>query len=237
MKQEGLYDRVSLAVWSDLWQLLSYFFLLPTRSLANALLDGRLLTDLQQITTELDCDGQRIAGAIELLQTYCLRRQDAPLADQSIYSSELNYSNDLLRELRIDYTRMFGHPDCPLVPIYEALILYDAQGQSQKPRLFTNRAALDCERFYRLAGLKLSATAHESPDHLGIQMQFVSYLFGKACAQSAMADPACQDTISLIKDFHHWHLGRWANTFFSSVKLAADTKAYKAIALIGLMLA
>lgn len=151
----------------------------------------------------------------------------------------------LLKELRVDYTQMFGHPTHPSVQIYESLILYDPVSNEPLPRLFTNATALDCEDYYIQAGLKRSTEVNESGDHLATQLQFLSYLYGKAFVEmqansggignelAQTEDNKLAQTLATLQAFEEDHVQKWAEPFFTRMLENAQTAAYRACALAG----
>lgn len=254
-----------LASSSDLYQLLSYFLLLPSRELAAALAAGSLRGDLEDILDELGFAKEHTADTLQLLKGYETRRDEDELhsPSKSVSCSQGSRTlmdadacmdeGKLLKELRIDYTQMFGHPEHPSVHIYESLVLHDHESTKPKPRLFTDKIALDCEGFYEQAGLQSSGAANEPGDHLATQLQFLSYLYGKASveaqaaaeeahatpdeAQSASAEGQntpenLAKTLKLLDAFGATHLGTWAKPFFARVYENAQTDAYRAFALV-----
>lgn len=115
---------------------------------------------------------------------------------------------DRSSELMLAYTRLFVGPRKPVAYPYESVYIEGQLG------------GITCEqvrRFYAEAGLRLSKTQQELPDHISVELAFMAYL-----AEQEQADTA-QTQLWRHKQrrFLHDHLARWLPTFWQ--KLESDT--------------
>lgn len=205
---------------SDMFQLLSVFMHLPKKEMATGLLDGSIAEDVTTIFRELGFK----------------RENTRTIEDAFIKIKECGKNEEeLLSELRQEYTRLFNHPKKPAIPIYEALFRYQPDKDDEaRPLLFVSPAALDAERCYKKAGLKLSKAVNESGDHMGIEMEFMMYLYlqkAKAIQENDEGELARRD--EEIEEFNRLHLKRWAVEFFEQCKTTSKSKVYSTVGEIG----
>lgn len=217
-EQELEYQKAAAA--SDMFQLLALSMHLPQKDLVVGLLEGGIADDVTALFRELGFDPEDTRN---LEKTF-----------ENIRSNGESKEN-LLSELRQEYTRLFTHPKKTVIPIYEALFryIYEEQGGA-RPLLFVSPAALDAERCYKKAGLKMSKAVNESGDHMGTEMEFMMYLYlqkAKAIQENDQEELARRN--EEIEEFERLHLKRWAKEFFSQCKTASKSKFYSAIGEIG----
>jgi len=200
---------------SDMFQLLSMPMRLPKKEMAAGLLDGSITEDVTTIFRELGFN-------LENTQT---------IEEAFIKIKECGKNEDeLLSELRQEYTRLFTHPKKPAIAIYEAIFRYKPGKGEAPPVLFISPAALDAERCYKKAGLKMSKEINESGDHMATEMEFMMYLYqqkAKAIRENAEADLARRN--EEIAEFNRLHLKRWAVEFFEKCKVASKSEVYRLI--------
>jgi DMSO reductase family type II enzyme chaperone len=106
--------------------------------------------------------------------------------------------------LEAAYGRLFGHTARGEAPPYETEYGEDSLFQPQ-------REMSDLGAFYRAFGLRVSPTAHERPDHIACECEFLLVLARKeARALAAGDEPTSQATGDAARLFLRDHLGRWA---------------------------
>jgi TorA maturation chaperone TorD len=108
--------------------------------------------------------------------------QDIRSINKTLKDIKLNgvSRDDLFSELRREYTRLFNHPTKPAIYIYETLFLYKPEeGDNEKPPLFISPAAMDAERCYKKAGLKMSREINEPGDHMATELEFMMFLYSQ----------------------------------------------------------
>lgn len=208
-----------LLACSDMYQLLSLFLRLPATELVEGLRVGSLRQDVQDIFEELDIPEEETASIMEDLQEY---------------GGEDNDPSAVLSDLRREYTRMFTHPKKPAVSIYEALFLWDANGDEPRPSLFISPAALDAERCYKRAGLERSKEVNESGDHFATQMEFMMSLCSELSIAMQNGDNAkFEELEAILEEFARLHLHRWARPFFKECSDLGENRTMTAFWEIG----
>lgn len=207
---------------SDMYQLLALFLHLPTEEMAIGLLNGSLAEDVLAIFKELDFSIQEI----EKIGTKLINLKN------NVFVKE-----ELLTEMRREYTRLFSHPKKPAVDIYETLFLYQQEdGNEERPPLFISPAALDAERCYKKAGLRMSKKVNEPGDHMATEMEFMMYLYSqkaKALKEDNQEDITKRE--GEIKEFTEIHLKKWAKEFFDLCISSSQSDIYRTFSEIGSM--
>ena len=116
-----------------------------------------------------------------------------------------------LRELEIEYNRLFVGPGHPQNPPYESV--------SRHPRGFRRSGVLeavvqDVTRHYAQAGLGLASNHHDLPDHVATELGFMAYL----AMQEAEADDSEKAVwVKRERAFLQEHLGAWLPRFCRQV--------------------
>jgi TorA maturation chaperone TorD len=212
------YQRASAA--SDMFQLLALALNLPQIELAGGLLDGSVAEDTAALFAELGFDPQDTREIVSAFEAVASRGGSR---------------EELFSELRQEYTRLFCHPRKPAIPLYEALFRNQMEGQGEdRPLLFISPAALDAERCYQKAGLKMSTAVKESCDHLGIEMEFMMYLYLQKARAIQADDPLeLASRVEQIEEFDRLHIQRWAPEFFVQCKTLSSSVFYRTIGEIG----
>lgn len=205
---------------SDMYQFLSLFFQLPTDEITAGLLDGSIAEDICAIMNELDLPPEQIDSINDSLA--CLKGNPRNKVK-------------LLSEMRKEYTRLFSHPENPVIDIYETLFLADIKPENEeKPALFISPAALDAERCYKKAGLILSKEVREPADHMATEMEFMAYLhMQKAKALHENNTEKRSEIEGVIEEFTDIHLKKWALAFFEKCITSSHHPAYKIFGEIG----
>ena len=200
MMERTQFEYEQLLASSDMYQLMSMFLRLPTAELVEGLREGSLKQDVQDIFGELGVPAEETASILENL---------------SAYEGGAHDPQEVLSDLRREYTRMFTHPKQPAVSIYEALFLWNGDDGEPKPSLFISPAALDAERCYKRAGLERSKEVNESGDHFATQMEFMMFLCrGLAIAMQNEDEGKFSELEDVWEEFAKLHLHRWARPFF-----------------------
>ncbi|MBI4010682.1 MAG: molecular chaperone TorD family protein [Candidatus Rokubacteria bacterium] len=105
------------------------------------------------------------------------------------------------------YQRLFGHTARGAVPPYETE--YGADALFQPIHEMSDLVA-----FYRAFGLRLRAEAHERPDHVACECEFLAFLARKeAYARDRDDAVMLAATEGAARRFLRDHLGRWAPAF------------------------
>ncbi|KTE90302.1 dehydrogenase [Desulfitobacterium hafniense] len=212
--------EIALAI-SDMYQLLAMSLHLPTREFVKGLLDGSVAEDIQAILEEIGFGHEKAEQLAASLKS--LPEQKKPL-------------EEMLAELRQEYTRLFTHPKEPEISVYETLFRYNPEVDEVKPSLFISPAALDAERCYKKAGLILSKEVNEPADHIATEMEFMMFLYlQKAKALQEDNRQEVERREGEIKEFYEVHLQKWAKEFYDRCVESNHSEVYKALGEVGSM--
>ncbi len=131
---------------------------------------------------------------------------------------------ELADDLAVEYTRLFLGPGKHISP-HESVQLKRGSGILWGPETPAVRAA------YQAAGFDIDEDETEIPDHLGVELGFLSHLAGEE-AQS-WQDHDQEQAAGLLYLQHKFiseHLGKWVAEFCRNVKEEADLTFYAAFA-------
>lgn len=195
--------------------------------LARALLHqflARALDDPQFETWAWLTDAETHATVLSAAQT--LAPGSSALADAAA-ALLARLRHDGFESFQTAYVTAFGHAargDCPLNEI--------EYGDPGADPLFQPHRLADLAAFYRAFGLEVADEAAERPDHLGMELEFLSVLAAKeayAVAHGRDEDlgARCRDA---QKKFLREHLGRWAPAFARHLSRAATDDTLAALA-------
>ncbi|MEA5025599.1 Chaperone protein TorD [bioreactor metagenome] len=207
---------------SDLYQILAMSLHLPNTEIAQGLLAGSMAEDIIAIFQELGFSDE----ATKKIETVLLAIQNS----QSL-------TEELLSDLRQEYTRLFTHPKKPEIEIYETLFLYNPEESRIKPALFISPAAMHAEHCYEKAGLVPSKEVNEPGDHMATEMEFMMFLhLEKAKALQADNQEELARREAEIQEFETLHLQKWAHSFFEKMASISHSDFYRALGAIGSIL-
>lgn len=116
-------------------------------------------------------------------------------------------------ELALAYTRLFLGPQKPLVYPYESVHIEGQLG------------GITCDqvkRCYAEAGLKMSTTQHQLPDHISVELAFMAYLAAQEEQDTAQAQTWRQKQRRFLLD----HLARWLPSFWQKIENSAAHPYY-----------
>ncbi len=122
--------------------------------------------------------------------------------------------DDTLQDIKADFVGLFMRPDLHLSP-HESLYNYPV---GETPRLW-GRAAYEVQEHYRSAGLMIDEESDAIPDHLGLELLFMSYLVENGLTTQQ-------------RKFMEGHLFRWVPDFCDEVEKHAATGFYKEVAIV-----
>lgn len=121
--------------------------------------------------------------------------------------------SDTPNEIRSDFAHILTH-DIHLSP-HESLYVYPL---GDTPRLW-GRAAEKVRAFYESAGLMIDEETELAPDHLGVELLFMSYLIENGLLEKQ-------------KRFIEEHLSQWVAEYCREVERHASTMFYKEVAIL-----
>jgi TorA maturation chaperone TorD len=121
---------------------------------------------------------------------------------------------DSIEEIKRDFIRLFLGPDLHLSP-HESLHNYPL---GEIPRLW-GRATEEVQAMYHSAGLMIDDESDLIPDHLGVELLFMSYLVEN-------------DRVEQQRKFMDEHLLLWIEEYCGEVEKHAVTTFYKEVAIL-----
>jgi len=177
---------------------------LPTEALAASVCDGSLRTAIDAA----------IRGAPPPHRT---------ALDRELTSALAGGDPQTIREaMLVEYTRFAGVP--LLCPHYEADLV---GGDSFRAVHLVS----DVAAFYAAFGVQVTAVAHERPDYIGVELDFMRLLASKETYAAARGD---RRRVQLCRTaqarFFEEHLGRWAAMFAENLGGVVDSRFYQAAA-------
>lgn len=119
---------------------------------------------------------------------------------------------DSPQEIRMDFARIFLELDGRLMP-YESLYNYPL---GDRPRLW-GKATEEVQAFYISAGIVMDEEINLIPDHISVELLFMSYLVENGLS-------------GLQQRFLEDHLSKWIPEYCDELQKHAGTNFYKEIA-------
>lgn len=139
---------------------------------------------------------------------------------------------DLLQALNRDFHRLFRVPGDGYTRPYEAVYTDRREVAGEDiGGLLMGQSTIEVRKLYDGAGLELCAEVKELPDHIGVELAFMSFL----CSQEAEArqrDDGEGLGVVLQKelDFLRDHLAQWTGPLCVRIRASARTGFSKAVA-------
>jgi len=205
---------------SNVFRLLALAFYDPTAEFVQQLISGSYVAELRGYYSDLVAHHHINLEALDQLK-----------ADQASLIDRV--PQELLKELKVEYARLFIGPGRPAVQPYETF--YDeASISSGRPLLIVSPAAMTVEQAYREAGLALPKALQEPPDHIAIELEFLYYLSKKESDGWATGDNVgAKKWRRRELAFIDGHIGRWGQQFCGKVEAESQHSFYRAIAHFG----
>jgi DMSO reductase family type II enzyme chaperone len=187
-------EEVALAR-GQIYRLLSTALAYPGEKLQTALLDGSLVSQLNE--------------SAEKLPNYQIKRKYI----QSLAASIKKHGDNVFSAIISEYLDLFGPDHKPKCPPYE--LVYFSRGP-----LFMNMAVLaDIAGFYRAFGLEMADGSKDRADHISIELEFMHFL---AVKEAYTLRNGQHNNLGICRDaqrkFLYDHLGRWTGVFHNQVK-------------------
>ncbi|MDO8739444.1 molecular chaperone [Candidatus Deferrimicrobium sp.] len=135
--------------------------------------------------------------------------------------SILKYGNE---ELLVEYSRLFLGPFGVIAPPYGSVYL---DGE----RRVMGDSTMEVIRMFRDEGLSGSADAKELPDHVAVELEFMSYLYFEEIKALETSDlRAAVEAIEKQERFSGEFLRRWIPPFCERIKENTENGFYAALA-------
>lgn len=127
-------------------------------------------------------------------------------------------------ELSVEYARLFLGPFETKVPPYGSIYL-------NEERRVMGDSTMEIIRFYEEMGLSRDKDCMDLPDHIAVELEFMSYLIYKEAEALDKSDFATAlDMMKKQKSFLDQFLGRWIAEFCDKIKASTDNGFYLALA-------
>ncbi|GAM09110.1 putative dimethyl sulfoxide reductase chaperone [Geobacter sp. OR-1] len=192
------------------------------------------MTDIESLTTFRE-DAYRLLAACyypptkELLEENCcallavLLDQAIPDAAQCAREAEQTMGADL-EPLMVEHARLFIGPFHLVAPPYGSLYLDDA-------RTVMGESTARVAAFYQSCGLRLADDFHELPDHIAVELEFLSYLAHEEREAVVMDNRDEVDRLAgLQREFLATYLLPWLEPFTRAIIDDGESPFYQAVA-------
>ena len=128
--------------------------------------------------------------------------------------------DDVRDRLQVEYTFLFLGPGKHISP-HESVQLKRGSG------ILWGEETSVVKQFMAAAGFDLDETANEIPDHIGVELEFLSHLSTKeAEAWQAGDQEAAAAALGWQHRFVSNNIGKWVGRFCREVEVAAETPFY-----------
>lgn len=224
---EAMNPTQLMAAWhiaaADHYALLALLMQIPSPETIDMLLDERLVDDYRAIASELSASetAEGIADRFVAMQR------------------ELALEEEPLRVLRQEYTRAFAHPRRPPIKLNEALFVDDERALAGKEisyaRLYVSPAAMDAERQYARAGVRVDNSEKRiSGDCITTELQFMAHLHTLAAKARLEGDETqAAQVAEWMADFKEKHVATWMPRFFERCAAETQHDYYKLVGEMG----
>lgn len=200
-------------VRGSIYTLLSQCFMQPSRELLNSILDGSL--------------NEAFQGTLGLTEDKKVIQKLTEFKDLSIQSQKLPYEEVLL-DMKAEYSRLFVGPGHVLVPPYESV--YKTKDDDNKIGVVMGDSAVAAKRFYRRAGLELSDDFKDLPDHITLELHFMGHLCTMQIERAEGSEKEQESVQRMQVDFLKTHLGSWISDFSQAVSIFTNSAFYRVVA-------
>jgi len=127
-------------------------------------------------------------------------------------------------EVALDFEGLFRVPGSRYLSPYESV--YRPQLSGVQGRLWGPETAA-VEQYYLREGLEPSQGCSELPDHVGVELEFMSHLCRQAAAALRAGDPAARQYQLKQQHFFREHLGTWGRALAGRLASQAQTSLYR----------
>ena len=195
------------------YHLLSKCFFQADEELVSSLLNGSLVQMFKMTLGNLD--DEKVTHAIEIVERYTKKCNG-------------NSLSDVIREMNIEYNRLFVGPGHLPSPPYESVYL--TIDEDNKDGIVLGDSALDAKYQYLSAGISLPEDFTDLPDHIGVELDFMSYLcFEESSKIQEGDDEGLCDVVNKQYDFITNHLDNWISSFTDAVVNSTELDFYKGL--------
>ncbi len=195
-------------------------------SMHEVVLQEKMKSDCYRFLSACFCQPQKsLFQEEQLLKNLTMNLRGSvrkpPYFPQSMEENIRKYSDE---DLAVEYARLFLGPFEIKAPPYGSLYL---DGE----RKVMGDSTMEVIRFYEDAGLSGNKDCMDLPDHIAVELEFMSYLIYRETEALEKSDFAT--AIEMIKKqerFLDQFLGRWIREFCEKIKESTDNGFYSALA-------
>jgi len=140
---------------------------------------------------------------------------------------------ETLRLLKVEYNRLFVGPGHVLAPPYESV--YKTRDKDNQLGIVMGEDTIAVRKLYRQAGLEIADSFKDLPDHIAVELYFMSYLCNLEFLSADEEEESQAEILKikeLQKEFLIDHLGTWIADFSQAVDKETSSEFYRSIARI-----
>lgn len=127
-------------------------------------------------------------------------------------------------ELTVVYSRLFVGPFSLGAAPYGSFYL-------EREKKVMGDTTVAVQEFYRQAGLSLDEDFTELPDHMAVELEFISYLLRRTMSEATEGErSATTEWIGMRRDFLRQFVIGWYGGFCAAIREATDNPFYRAYA-------
>ncbi|MCS6818172.1 MAG: molecular chaperone TorD family protein [Blastocatellia bacterium] len=127
-------------------------------------------------------------------------------------------------DLLVDYSKLFIGPFKLLAPPYGSVYL-------DPDRRLMGDSTLDVIKRYQRAGVRFDPTQKDLPDHIAVELEFMSYLIWREREAYQNANfEALRQRLDDQQAFLHQHLSAWVPDFARAIKSGTNNLFYSSLA-------
>jgi DMSO reductase family type II enzyme chaperone len=152
------------------------------------------------------------------LETIC------PSAREPVRRMREAWTPGSAEDLLVEYAQLFVGPQRVIAPPYGSVYL-------EEGRRVMGDSTLDALQAYREAGLGLDPDFKELPDHIAVELEFLSYLTtkGAEAAETGRHEEA-SGLLAARESFLDRHLRCWVPAFCAAIVAGTTSQFYRALA-------
>jgi len=201
-----------LAARANLYAILALCFHYPDVNFTRALVKGEVIKVLEESVDSLGEEYSSLKDGINLVKNYIKKYKDKDI-------------EEVWKALAVEYTRIFidsKHVPCPP---YESFYVNGGYVMQQSTK--------EVLRSYLSSGFKLSDNFKDLPDHIAVELEFVSLSIRKCLELPETSTiKELEDCVENARTFIKEHLARWVSSFYKRVHEFSRCDFFKGAALL-----
>lgn len=147
----------------------------------------------------------------------------APEADKAPAMAR-SFASEGVGALTVDYAALFVGPARLLAPPYGSVHL-------EPEKRVMGETTMAVQAFYLASGLVLDEEFTELPDHIAVELEFMSYLVQRAIGAAAAGDDAeAAAWVGRRREFLETFLSTWSAPFCQEIRKGSKSAFYSALA-------